>query len=213
MDMSRVDKGLQEPKFITTCSSLESLTFRYTVDTKETADFAITLIQHAPRLQQLTIDADYGDHSTTLMSHLYSTKPHLGLRELSLEAAHIGPSRAFTNFLASFNQTLTKVSFTAIHLDSGEWASVLATLLQFPSLTEMSTYALGQAGGMHRQRVHFPAVLRDPIVDPVLGTRFSYTVKRFGQGPRTLMVAYSGRSMDIALRKLAEFATPYSITG
>ncbi|KAL2799726.1 hypothetical protein BJX66DRAFT_292530, partial [Aspergillus keveii] len=58
IDMSCVDKGLlQEPKFITACSSLESLTFRYTIDTEDTADFAITLIQHATRLQRLTIDA------------------------------------------------------------------------------------------------------------------------------------------------------------
>ncbi|KAL4938948.1 hypothetical protein BDV06DRAFT_214719 [Aspergillus oleicola] len=211
INMSRVDKGLlQEPKFITTCSSLKTLTFRYTMDTEDTVDFVTQLIQHATRLQQLRIDADYGDHSTTLMSHLYSTQLTLRLRELTLETTHVGSSHAFNKFLASFKQSLAKVSFAAIHLDSGEWASVLRALSKFPSLTEISTYALGQAGF---QRVHFPAVLQDPIVDPVLGTKFLYTANKLRQGQRTLMVAYSGRSMDIALQKLADCATHYKVTG
>ncbi|KAL2822067.1 hypothetical protein BJX63DRAFT_442269 [Aspergillus granulosus] len=211
INMARVDKCLlQEPKFITACSSLEALTFRYTMDTEDTVDFVTQLMQHVTCLQRLRIDADYGDHSITLMSHLYSTQLTLGLRELTLETAHVGSSNAFTAFLASFKQSLAKVSFVAIHLDSGEWASVLRALSTFPSLTDISTYALRQAG---IQRVHFPAVIQDPIVDPVLGTKFSYTVKRLRQGQRTLMVAYSGRSMDIALQKLADFATPYKVTG
>ncbi|RJE20122.1 hypothetical protein PHISCL_07552 [Aspergillus sclerotialis] len=207
--MSRVDKGLlQEPKFITACSSLEALTFRYTMDTEDTVVFMAQLIQHATRLQRLRIDADYSDHSTTLMSHLYSTQITLSIRELTLENAHVGSSHAFNGFLASFKRSLAKVSFAAIHLDSGEWASVLRALSKFPSLTEISTYVLGQA---ESQRVHFPAVLQDPIVDPVLGTKFSYTVKKLRQGHRTLMVAYSGRSMAIALQKMANFATPYNV--
>ncbi|KAL4785563.1 hypothetical protein BJX76DRAFT_324168 [Aspergillus varians] len=211
INMSRVDKGLlQEAKFITTCSSLESLTFRYTMDTEDTVGFVTQLIQHATRLQQLRIDADYGDYSTTLMSHLYSTQLTPRLRELTLETTHVGSSHAFNKFLASFKQSLAKISFAAIHLDSGEWASVLRALSKFPSLTEISTYVLSQAGF---QRVHFPAVLQDPIVDPVLGTKFLYTVKKFRRGQRTLMVAYSGRSMDIALQKLADFVTPYKVTG
>jgi hypothetical protein len=105
IDMSRVDKGLLlKPRFITACSTLEALTFRYKIDTEDTAGFATTLVQHATRLQRLTVDADYGDHSTTLMSHLYSTKPTPALRELTLETAHIGPSHAFTNLLASLNR-------------------------------------------------------------------------------------------------------------
>ncbi|KAL2820214.1 hypothetical protein BDW59DRAFT_174558 [Aspergillus cavernicola] len=211
INMSRVDKGLvREPKFITTCSSLEALTFRYSMDTEDTVDFVTQLIQHATRLQRLRIDADYGNHLTTLLSRFYSTQLTLRLRELTLETAHVGSSHAFNRFLASFKQSLAKISFAATHLDSGKWASFLQTLSKFPSLTEISTYMLGQAGF---QRVHFPAVLQDPIIDPVLGTKFSYTVKKLQQGQRTLMVAYSGRSMDIALQKLADFATPYKGTG
>lgn len=211
IDMSRVDKGLfREPKFITACSSLEALTFRYAMDTEDTVDFVAQLIQHATRLQRLRIDTDHGDHSTTLMSRLYSTQPTLRLRELTLETAHVGSSHAFNGFLASFKQSLAKVSFAGIHLGSGEWAPVLQALSRFPSLTEISIYTLGQPGF---QRINFPAVLQDPIVDPVLGTKFSCTVKKLRQGPRILMVAYSGPSMDIALQKLADFATPYRITG
>jgi hypothetical protein len=161
IDMSRVDKGfLREPKFITTCSSLEALAFRYTMDTEETVDFVTQLIQHATRLQRLRIDADYGDHSPTPMSRLYSTRLTLKLRELTLGTAHVGSSRAFNRLLASFKKSLAKVSFAAIHLDSGDWASVLRALSKFPSLTEISTYVLFV--GFHR--VHFPAVLQDPIV-------------------------------------------------
>ncbi|KAL4929783.1 uncharacterized protein BDV17DRAFT_55527 [Aspergillus undulatus] len=133
------------------------------------------------------------------MSHLYSSQLTFLLRELTLKTAHVGSSHAFTQFLASFKSTLAKVSFAAVHLDSGYWAPVLRALSGFPSLVEVSTYLLG-----HRTSriIHFPAVLQDPIVDPVLGTKFSYTVKRFPRGYRTLRVAFSGRSMDIALQKI-----------
>ncbi|KAE8133499.1 hypothetical protein BDV38DRAFT_286823 [Aspergillus pseudotamarii] len=140
------------------------------MDTEDTVDFVTQLIQHTMRLQQLRIDANYGDHSTTLMSRLFPTPPTLSLRELTLETA----------------QSLANVSFAAIHLDSGEWASVLRALSKFPSLTEISTYMLGQAGS---PRIHFPVVLQDPIVDPVLGTKFSYTVKKLRQGQKTPTVA------------------------
>ena len=66
IDMSRVNKGLlREPKFITTCSSLEALTVRYIMDTEDTVSFVTKLIQHMTRLQPLRIDTDYGDHATT----------------------------------------------------------------------------------------------------------------------------------------------------
>ncbi|KAL2811812.1 hypothetical protein BDW59DRAFT_155465 [Aspergillus cavernicola] len=206
IDMSRVDKALlREPKFITT--SLEALTFRYSMDTEETVDFVIQFIQHATHLQRLRIDADYGDYSTTIISRLQSTT--LRLRELTLETGHVGSSDVLITFLASSKQSLAKVSFACIQLDSGEWASVLQALSKFPSLMEISTHLLGQG----RSRIHFPAVMQDPIVDPVLGTKFSYTARKLRQGPRTLMVAYSGHGMDIALQKLAEFATPWRIGG
>ncbi|KAE8410794.1 hypothetical protein BDV36DRAFT_306722 [Aspergillus pseudocaelatus] len=183
--------------------------FRHTMDTEDTVDFVTQLIQHTMRLQRLRIDADYGDHLTTLMSRLYPAQPTLRLRELTLETAHVGSSHALNVFLASFKQNLTNVSFAAIQLDSGEWASVLRTLSKkFPSLTEDSTYVLGQAGS---QRVHFPAVLQNPIVDPVLGQIFSYTDRKLRQGQRTLAVAYSGRSVDHC-KKLADFVTSYKAT-
>ncbi|KAK2742719.1 hypothetical protein FQN57_005174 [Myotisia sp. PD_48] len=211
IDMSHVDKGLlQEPKFIATCSSLEALTFRCAMDSEDTVDLVTQLIQHSTRLQRLGIDTDYGVYSATLMSRLYSSQPALRLCELTLETAHLGSSHSFNRFLASFKQSLAKVSFTSIHLDSGEWPSVLRALSKFPSLTEISTYRLSQG---EFQWVHFPAVLQDPIVDPVLGTKFSYTVKKLLQGPRVMMVTYSGRSMDVALQKLADFATLYELTG
>ncbi|PGG96210.1 hypothetical protein AJ79_09679 [Helicocarpus griseus UAMH5409] len=211
IDMSRVDKGLlREPKFITTCSSLEALAFTFAMETDDEVDFVIELLRHAPHLQRLRIDADYGDHSTTLMSRLYSSQLTFSLRELTLETAHIGSADALNEFLASFEHSLAKVSFAAIHIDSGEWASVFRNLSKFPSLTDVSTYFLGQAGS---QRIHFPAVLQDPVVDPVLRTKFSYTVKKFRQGQRTLVVSYSGPGIDIALEKLAAYATHYSLTG
>lgn len=206
-DMSRVDKDiLRERKFITACSTLGTLTFRYAMDTEDTVDFAAQLIQHVTRLQRLRIDTDYGDHSTTLMSRLYSAQLTLRLRELTLKSAHVGSSHAFIGFLVSLKQTLTKVSFATTYLDSGEWASAFRSLSKFPSLTEISTYILHQPVF---QRIHFPAMLQDPTVDPVLGTKFSYTSKKFLQEQRTLFVAYSGPGMDIALQKLADFATPY----
>ncbi|KAE8363676.1 hypothetical protein BDV27DRAFT_145903 [Aspergillus caelatus] len=175
--MSRVDKGLfREPKF------------RHTMDTEDTVDFVTQLIQHTMRLQRLRIDADYGDHLTTLMSRLYPAQPTLRLRELTLETAHVGSSHALNVFLASFKQNLTNVSFAAIQLDSGEWASVLRTLSKkFPSLTEDSTYVL------------------------VRGQIFSYTDRKLRQGQRTLAVAYSGRSVDHC-KKLADFVTSYKAT-
>ncbi|KAL4789782.1 hypothetical protein BDV19DRAFT_382842 [Aspergillus venezuelensis] len=214
IDMARVNNGLpQEPKFITACSNLESLTFNFAMETEEVL-FVAQIIRNATRLQRLTIDADYGEHSTSLMSHLnlYSaqiTVP-IPLRELTLGTAHVGSSHASTEFLASLQHSLIKVSFTAVHLDSGDWASVLRALSKLPLLTDISTWVFGQP---EFQRVHFPAILQDPVVDPVLGTKFSYTVRKLRQGQRTLMVAYSGRSMDIALQKLADFATPYKATG
>lgn len=127
IDMSRVDNDLlQEPKLMKACSTLETLMFRYEMDTEDTVDFAAQLIQYATHMQRLRIDADYGDHSTTLMSRLYSAQLPLRLRELTLENAHVGSSHALSGFLAPFEPTLTKVSFAAIisiqgngHLFSG----------------------------------------------------------------------------------------------
>lgn len=207
IDMARVDKGpVQDPKFITACSSLEALTFKHTMDAEDTVDFVTQLIQHATHLQRLKIDVDFGEHSATLISRLHSAQLNLRLRELTLKSGHVGSGHAFNEFLATFKQSLVKLSLAYTYLDLGEWPPILRALSKFPSLTEISTKSLGQEGF---RRVFFPAVMQDPIVDPVLGTKFSYTVKKFRRGPNTLMVAYSGRSMDIALQKLADLATPY----
>ncbi|PIG81827.1 hypothetical protein AARAC_011865 [Aspergillus arachidicola] len=113
--MPRVNRGLlQEPKLITTCSSLESLTVSYAMDTEDTVDFTTHFIQHVTHLQRLRIDADHGDHATTLMSRLNSTQLTFRLRELTLETAHVGSSHASNEFLASNEQSLAKVSFAAI---------------------------------------------------------------------------------------------------
>ncbi|KAB8202488.1 hypothetical protein BDV34DRAFT_149141 [Aspergillus parasiticus] len=120
--MPRVNRCLlQEPKLITTCSSLEPLTVSYAMDTEDTVDFTTHFIQHVTRLQRLRIDADHGDHTTTLMSRLNSTQLTFRLRELTLETTHVGSSHAFNGFLASNKQSLAKVSFAAIQLDSREW--------------------------------------------------------------------------------------------
>ncbi|KAL4968047.1 uncharacterized protein BDV14DRAFT_206734 [Aspergillus stella-maris] len=212
-ELNLLFKASNSPKFITACSSLESLTFKLAMETEEVL-FVAQIIRNATRLQRLRIDADYGEHSTTLMSHLYPYSTQLTLsiplRELTLETAHVGSSHAFAEFLASLQHSLTKVSLTAVHLDSGDWASVLRTLSKLPLLTDISTWVLGQP---EFERVHFPAILQDPVVDPVLGIKFSYAVRKLRQGQRTIMVAYSGRIVDIALQKLADFATLYSVTG
>ncbi|RDW72270.1 F-box domain protein [Aspergillus mulundensis] len=213
INMSRVDTRLvRDPKFITAFSTLESLTCNYSMDTKDMVDFAAQLIQHAGnRLRRLNIDPDHGYGLTDgyhLLSRLYAAQITLKLHEFTLHAARVGSSDAFINFLSSCKQSLTKLSLDRDHLDSGNWASVLRALSRFPSLIEIHTYLLSDP----ESKIHFPAVIQDPVVDPVLGTKFSYTAKNLRMGQITLMVAYSGRSMDVALQKLADYATPWKLT-
>jgi hypothetical protein len=66
------------------------------------------------------------------MSYLYSTQLTLSIRELALESVYVGSSHAYNRFLASFKQSLAKISFAAIYLDSGERAYVLRALSKFP---------------------------------------------------------------------------------
>ncbi|KAL4906646.1 hypothetical protein BDW74DRAFT_136224 [Aspergillus multicolor] len=181
------------------------------MDEKEMVDLPIHLIQHsASRLQRLSINTAYGhglEDEYHLMSRLYAAQVTLGIREFILHEARVGSSGAFIQFLSSCKQSLVKLSLVSNSLDSGNWASVFRVLSsRFTSLTEIHTYLLRDPDSL----IHFPAVLQEPIVDPVLGTKFSYTLKEFRTGQTvTLMVAYSGSGMDVALQKLADYATPW----
>ncbi|KAL4811000.1 hypothetical protein BDV18DRAFT_128379 [Aspergillus unguis] len=203
MDMTRVDKSLLQeatPIF----SSLETLKLKYAMETEDEVNFAIRLIEQARNLQRLSVNTDYGTHSETFMSRLYLVQPTVELRELSLTSVHVGSGHAFSEFLASSTQSLVRLVLSGIHLDSGEWAPILLALSRFPALAYFSTYHLTEP---ESQTLHFPPLLDDSTVDPVLGTKFSYWAKKRRAGRRTIIVSYSGPSMDIALRKLADYAT------
>lgn len=213
LDLSRVHSSLlQDPKLITTCcSSLETLTFRFKVEEEDEADFVVHLIHHAkPRLKRLTIDFSFGECSAPLMFDLsLMIRPPLRLQELDLICGCVDSDQDLIRFLFSSKQTLVKIHFSFFKIDFGGWPAIFRTLSEFSSLTEISVSQL--SGYTTRGRygtLYFRELLWDPIVDPVLGTKFSYMVES-RTGRTTVKVAYSGRSMNIALQKLAEYAASW----
>lgn len=207
IDMARVDDALlHDPKFVTCCSTLEALTFACAIDSEKTANFISQIIKYAAtRLQRLKMDVDHGVHSRTMMSNLYSAQLPLRLRELELDSGYIGSDHDLIGFLAFSKQSLVSITFTAVYLNSGEWRHVFRALADFPSLTEIYTFLLSQPD----YRVHFPDVLHDSVVDPVLGTRLLYRSKKLNQQQTSVMVAYCSHvGMDIALHKMADLIRP-----
>ncbi|GKZ35562.1 hypothetical protein AbraIFM66950_006261 [Aspergillus brasiliensis] len=212
LDLSRVDERLLRnfKFFAICCPSLEALTFGFSVEEAREVVFVVRLIQYAETsLQRLTSDFFLGECSARLVCQLsLMTRPPLRLQELNLIRGHVFSDEYLIKLLAFFKRTLTKISFSSFTNYSGGWAVLLKSLSKFPSLTEIS---ISQPSGYTVQgrcnMIHFPALLRDPVVDPVLGTKFSYTFERPPGRPATVEVQYSGPSMDIALQKLAESAT------
>ncbi|OJZ86162.1 hypothetical protein ASPFODRAFT_47271 [Aspergillus luchuensis CBS 106.47] len=213
LDLSRVHNGLlHDPKFITTCcSTLEALTFKFEVEDEGGIDFVEHFIHHAKnRLERLTFDFSFGECVAPLMFQLsLMTRPPLRLQELHLVCGNVDSDQDLIRFLFSSKRTLVKIHLGSFTIGSGAWVAIFRTLSEFSSLTEISvSYLMARKPQRRYGIIHFPALLRDPIVDPVPGTKFSYTVKGRPENPTTVVgVQYTGRSMDIALQKLAEYAT------
>ncbi|OJI79954.1 hypothetical protein ASPTUDRAFT_48689 [Aspergillus tubingensis CBS 134.48] len=212
LDLSRVHSGLlHDPKFITTCcSTLEALTFKFKVEEEEEANFVVHFIHHAKScLKRLTINFSYGESAAPLMFQIsLMIRPPLRLQELHLVCGNVDSDQDLIRFLFSSKRTLVKIHLGSFTIRSGAWAAIFRTLSEFSSLTEISvSYLMGHKMQREYGIIRFPALLRDPIVDPVLGTKFSYTVRGRPENPIVVGVQYSGRSMDIALQKLAEYAT------
>ncbi|PYH66122.1 uncharacterized protein BO88DRAFT_346991 [Aspergillus vadensis CBS 113365] len=212
LDLSRVHNGLlHDPKFITTCcSTLEALTFKFEVEEEGEVNFVVHFIHHAKnRLERLTIDFCFGECAAPLMFQMsLTTRPPLRLQELHLMCGNVDSDQDLIRLLFSSKRTLVKIHLGSFTLGSGAWAAIFRTLSEFSSLTDISVrHLMGYTTQRQYGRIHFPALLRDPIVDPVQGTKFSYTVTGRPEKLTVVGVQYSGRSMDIALQKLAEYAT------
>ncbi|KAL4953447.1 hypothetical protein BDW69DRAFT_200180 [Aspergillus filifer] len=211
MTISRVDKALlQDPKLIAACSTLEKFTFRQAVNTPDSVDFVMQIIQHATRLQRLSIDADCANFSDILMSRLYSdqTVRALKLRELRLKDIRAGSSEALNDFIASFKHSLTSISLAGIHLSSGTWPSLLRALAEFlPTRTQFSTL---YAGGW----ICFLLMRQDPlipshvhiVIDPARGIKVPFSVSLLCGSWGISRLTYSGPRADIALNALADGA-------
>ncbi|KAL4959005.1 uncharacterized protein BDV14DRAFT_207163 [Aspergillus stella-maris] len=203
-NMSRVDKALlQDPRLITAHSTLEKLTFRQAVDTPDTVDFMMRIIQDAPLLQLLSIDADCADASYILMSRLYSNQRvrALKLRDLRLKGIRAGSSEALTNFIASFKYSLTSISLAGIHLTSGSTPSILRALAKFPpTLTQFSTLP---TGGWRYSSTSSPVHI---VIDPVRGITIPFSIDLLCPRVGIFRLTYSGPRKDIALNALADGA-------
>lgn len=53
-----------------------------------------------------------------------------------------------------------------------------------------------------QDKVHFPAMSEDPVVDELHGTRLDFEVRFYRRAERITIVNYSGLKIDVALGSL-----------
>lgn len=145
---------------------------------------------------------DLGDETDSFINRLSYMDCLSHLQELTLKAVSSVSGKYIRRFLR-YHRNLWKFSLSAIFLNEGECLPILRFLQrEFSTLEETVIFHLRDGSKL----VHFPAVLENPIIDEVQGTKFTFVSTRKRGELRNISISYSGPKMDIALQKLVDWA-------
>ncbi|KAL2793966.1 hypothetical protein BJX66DRAFT_217691 [Aspergillus keveii] len=129
--------NLQDPTFLRSLETLETLTLKFPFESEGSSSFALSLLTSAPNIQNLTIDFDEGICATSFLSHLLSTGPTSQLETLTLTNGTLSGRDLLTLFLENC------VNLRSLHLEqvrieeNGIWLPIMDLLRNgFPCLEE-----------------------------------------------------------------------------
>jgi hypothetical protein len=129
--------NLQDPTFLRSLETLETLTLKFPFESEGSSSFALRLLTSAPNIQNLTIDFDEGTCATSFLSHLLSAGPTFQLETLTLTNGTLSGRDLLTLFLENC------VNLRSLHLEqvrleeNGSWLPIMDLLRNgFPCLEE-----------------------------------------------------------------------------
>jgi hypothetical protein len=128
---------IEDPAFLHSLQSLETLTLKVPIESEASVSFALGLLQSAANIQNLYIDFDQGTSAGTLLSTLLSTGPTIQLETLALTNGTLSGRDVLTLFIYNC------VNLRSLHLEqirleeNGSWLPIMDLLRNgFPCLEE-----------------------------------------------------------------------------
>ncbi|KAL3454123.1 hypothetical protein BJX65DRAFT_301911 [Aspergillus insuetus] len=128
---------IQNPAFLRSLESLETLTLKFPIESEGSSSFALGLLTSALNIQTLTIDFHKGTSAASFLSHLLSTGPTIQLETLTLTNGTLSGRDLLTLFVYNC------VNLRSLHLEqirleeNGSWLPIMDLLRNgFPCLEE-----------------------------------------------------------------------------
>lgn len=191
----------QTATFATAWSHLRELSVRQDLELG-TANWVTELVIHAPSLQKLTIDFDYGDAAESVIHRLSSADSLPQLQQLNLGRAGLEREEHFLDFLHRFRHSLHTLYLRSISLNVDAWKPVLASLSN--DLVSLESIRLMALRARYSSTIQFPALLYNPFVNESHGRRFIFSYMHGRE--KVIWVGYTGPNMNMALQTLLKHA-------
>lgn len=190
---------LRKTGFIAAWSHLRELSLELSIQTESVAEWAAELILHAPNLEKLCIDYDWGWEAELLTRRISSAALLSSLRQIELQLATTVNGEELLNFLRCARLSLRTLYFSSVYVGGGTgWESIFESLSrEFPSLESIRLAIIGG-----RQVATFPALIDNPYANGSHGRKFIFAYKFIGGQYSVRRVGYTGPNMDVALLTL-----------
>lgn len=204
VDAKRLQMQLyQQPTFIAAWKNLEELHFEHYL-TSETLDWARDLVLHTLSLKKLSLRFNF-DHSTLFVDSLLSSPARFqGLHELKLGSIYISADMLST-LLLSCRDSLRRLSFWHVRIQSGAWVQILTALITFRFLEDIVVDWPKECRNEETIHLQFPKLDINPVVPGCEGRKFELRYKQWKGKRRVWGASFHERvGMDKALEVLVE---------
>ena len=196
-------QSYQQPAFIAAWKNLEELHLEHYL-TSETLDWARDLVLHTLSLKKLSLRFSF-DHSSLFIDSLLSSPAHFqGLHELKLGSIYISAGMLST-LLLRCRDSLRRLSFWHVRIQSGAWVQILTELMTFRFLEDIVVDWPKECRNEESVHVQFPKLDINPVFPDSEGRKFKLMYKQWKGKKRVCGASFHGRvGMDKALEVLVE---------